>query len=60
MEHLDFILWTCLWPLCCAIGNWFSAKERAIEGKSPLSDKIESTVSFISFVIWVLVAMPLY
>lgn len=60
MEHLDFILWTCLFPVCCAAGNWLRAKERAVNKKQPLSDAVEGYVSLFSFIIWAVIAIQLY
>jgi len=60
MEHLSFVLWVLLYPLCHSIDGLISAKRREITGEPEPSDNTKLLSSVIGLTIWVMVAKSIY
>ena len=56
MENIDFVLWTVLYPLGCAITSYYASKERLVNGKDPFT----FLSALINLFIWVIIANALY
>lgn len=61
MEHLDFTLWTLLFPISVAIESRIVIKNNKLKGVHPKhSEKAELSSAFVSIFIWFFVAYLLY
>jgi hypothetical protein len=58
MEHLDFIVWTILFPVAVSICRYIDNK--ACDGEAKSSDGVQAASSLIVLSIWASVAYLLY
>ena len=57
MEHIDFVLWTVLWPLMIKVDTYLTAKLNQIKGNPQHIDTKEADQGAV--VIWIAVALIL-
>jgi hypothetical protein len=58
MEHLDFIIWTVLFPVTISLCRLLDSKAQA--GKKESSDEAQAIAALIILSIWAWVAYLLY
>lgn len=61
MQHLDFILWTCLFPVSLSLSSYLDEKTNKIIGRTKEYRELSRNIqSFIYFIVWVYIGVKLY
>ena len=62
MEHLDFILWMLLFPICMSLQDYISAKKRQLtnESEKQYSKDTEGYAALFFVVLWFFVGYHLF
>ena len=60
MEHISFVLWMVLFPLCSTLESYIDAKKKKITGEKEASEISKFISNIILLIIWISVAKALW
>jgi hypothetical protein len=60
MEHLDFVLWTILYPVASALVNYIGIKKIILENRKLPSEDAQFIGALVNLMIWILVGKALF
>jgi hypothetical protein len=60
MEHLTFMLWILLYPICCTLSYYIQALRYKVTGSEQNSDTMQGFIALIDLVIYVFIACIIY